>query len=131
MATACRCDNNVLDADALMRTTWEMIMNDQEQPGTERTMIARGIRALGIVGLALGAIGIATGIGGLIWLQTSSFSHAANSTGATGAQSFAAATTSEEFLHAPATDTGVPSASQVFAGRPQMSDDDAPPAPTF
>lgn len=106
-------------------------MRGQEQPGTERTLIARGIRAFGIVGLALGAIGIATGIGGLIWLQTSSFSHAANSPGATGAQSFVATTTSEEFLHAPATDTGVPSASQVFAGRPQVSDDDAPPAPTF
>lgn len=107
-------------------------MNDQEQPpGTERTMIARGIRALRIVGLALGAIGIATGIGGLIWIQNSALLHAANSARATDAQSFAAATTSEEFLHAPATDTGVPSASQVFAGRHQVSDDDAPPAPTF
>jgi hypothetical protein len=107
-----------------------MIMNDQGEPGTEHTMIARGIRALGIVGLALGAIGIFTGIGGMLWLQTSSFSHAASSAATTGAQPFAAAATSEEFLHAPATDTGVPSAAQVFAGRPQVSDDD-PPAPTF
>ena len=120
--------NNVRDADVLMRTTWEMTMNDQHQLGTERTMIARGIRALGIVGLALGAIGIATGIGGLIWVQISSFSHAAASAG-TGAQSFTEATTSEKFLQA--TDTGVPSASQVFAGRPHVADDDAPPAPTF
>lgn len=106
-------------------------MNDREQPATERTMIARGIRALAIVGFALGTIGIATGIGGLIWLQTSFLSHAASSAEATAAEPFAAAATSEDFLHAPATDTGVPSAAKIFASQPRMSDDDAPPAPTF
>ncbi len=41
------------------------------------------------------------------------------------------APTETAFLHAPATDSGIPSADQVFASRRRTPDDDAPAAPTF
>ena len=105
-------------------------MNDHDRPATETRTTSPVWRALGAAGLAVGTLGIAVGLGGLVWLHTSSYSHAASGTDAPIVVSVAETGVSQEFLHAPASWPSVPRAEDVFAGQASVPAEDVP-APTF
>jgi hypothetical protein len=113
-----------------MRSNREAVMNDHDRPATETTTSSPVWRALGAAGLAVGVLGIAVGLGGLVWLHTSSYSHAASRTDTSLAVSVAGTGVAQEFLHAPASWPSVPRAEDVFAGQASVPADDVP-APTF
>ena len=113
-----------------MQATREAIMNDQERPGTESTTTTPLWRALAAAGFALGTLGIVAGLGGMVWLHTSSVSHAAGGNDASAAAPTAATGENHPFLHAPASWPSVPRAEDVFANQPGAPVDDVP-APSF
>jgi Tfp pilus assembly protein PilV len=126
MVDACRGADNASHACAVMQTTREMIMTDQVQPNTEVTTKVHVLRAFAAASLAVGAIGIVVGFGGMVWLHTSSVSHAASGASVTGVESTVAAGEVQGFLHAPASWPSVPRAEDVFANHSSAPVDVAP-----
>ena len=105
-------------------------MKDQVKPGTGSTMRLRAGRVLATVGFALGAAGICIGLGGLVWIQNSSYSHAASNAGIAGAPTSGTTSNSQETLEAPANSFGVPRAEDAFAKQPGLQADNEP-TPSF
>lgn len=102
-------------------------MNQQHMQTTTGTRV---FHVIAMAVFLVGIIGIVAGLGGMVWLKTSSISHAAGVGNTSAVEPIAPTPESQAPLDTQASWPSVPRAEQVFANQPNTPTDD-PPAPTF